>query len=73
VWNATDATSISLEELRVSGRAPTSRNDSTVLDAFQLKRPADATTCVPKAPKREAAMTTRSAPTALGGEGHFRR
>ena len=40
-------------------------------DAFPRERPADATTCVPTDPEREAAMTARCAPTALGGEGHF--
>jgi hypothetical protein len=40
-------------------------------DAVPLERPADATTCVPTDPEREAAMTARFAPPALGGEGHF--
>jgi hypothetical protein len=39
-------------------------------DAFPRELPADATTCVPTDPEREAAMTVRCTPTALGGEGH---
>ena len=39
-------------------------------DTFPRELPADATTCVPTDPEREAAMTARHAPTAVGGEGH---
>jgi hypothetical protein len=39
-------------------------------DAVPRKRPEDATTCVPTDPEREAAMTVRCTPTALGCEGH---
>jgi hypothetical protein len=38
-WNATVSTSHRTDAFRVSGTASTSRNDSTVLDAFPRKRP----------------------------------
>jgi hypothetical protein len=40
-------------------------------DTFPRERPVDAATCVPTDPEREAAITQRSEPPALGGEGQF--
>jgi hypothetical protein len=67
---ATGADNCRLEELRVSDTAATIRWPATFGDAFPRERPADAATCVPAVPKREAAMTVRCTPTAHGGEGH---
>jgi len=68
---ATAADNCRLEELRVSGTANTVRWTTPFGDTFPRERPADATTCVPTDPEREAAMTTRFEPYALGCEGHF--
>ncbi len=70
-WNATVETSVGIEALRVSWTAATIRWPTTFGDTFPRERFSGAPTCVPAAPKREAATAVRCAQTALGGEGHL--
>jgi hypothetical protein len=49
----------------------TARWNATFGDTFPRERPVDAAPGVPTNPEREAAMTIRCAPPALGGEGQF--
>ena len=61
-------TTAAAKNFRVSGTAATVRWAKAFGDTFQLERPADATPCVPTAPKRAAAISARYAPVAFGGE-----